>query len=224
MDFLRYRYRLAGYERFGIDGSPEEVAGGNESVIETTLGETLGVFPQAASDEPIMMLGCGNSKFGEDMVEAGWRGPLIQVDIASRVIESMSLRCAKYQKVGDMQLVQDDATVLSAFNDDKLAAVFDKGLIDALFCTDDHEQCYDAMQSVHRVLLPGSCFVVLSFSRPEFSMEKLGVPPSGMRSRAKNRRWADIQIRELDNILMYRFQKGSGEERLGRTGSSRRRR
>jgi len=63
---------------------------------------------------------------GEDMVEAGWRGPIVQVDVASRAIEAVSQRCGNLIQSGDMQFVQDDATVLSAFDDGTASAVLDK--------------------------------------------------------------------------------------------------
>jgi hypothetical protein len=60
----------------------------NETVI-TTLGKTLSVEPNG-EEEPILMLGCGNSKFDEDMIQDGWTGLIIRVDVSSRIIESMS--------------------------------------------------------------------------------------------------------------------------------------
>ena len=203
-DFQRYRYRLLSHD---VASSTVEGESTESSLKETTLGETLGVYPRSAENEHIMILGCGNSKFGEDMLAEGWKGPLVQVDIAARLIESMSQRCASLQKTGDMQFVQDDATVLSSFQDNKLAAVLDKGLVDALFCADAWDQCFDIMRAVHRVLLPGGHFVLCSFSRPEFVLEKLLVPPSGSWSRATRNMWEGVQIRELDTIFIYRFEK-----------------
>jgi hypothetical protein len=87
-DFIRYSYRRNHYATAGSPGGDKkELEVKDDEVQESTLGETLGVYPHAGSDEPIMILGCGNSKFGEDMFQAGWRGPLVQVDIASRVNE-----------------------------------------------------------------------------------------------------------------------------------------
>ena len=215
-DLLRYQYRsrhrLSDVRRSQQNqkGSAPQKRNASDTTrtIEASLGETLGVYAKAPCNEPIMLLGCGNSAFGQEMVEAGWRGPLIHVDIASRAIESMSQRCAPHQRTGDMQFIQDDATVLSAFENDKVNAVFDKGLVDALFCADAYEQCFDVMKAVNRVLTPGGHFVVLSFSRPEFIFEKmLGQRRHSRTSSVPNILWEDIQIRELDRILLYRFQK-----------------
>jgi ubiquinone/menaquinone biosynthesis C-methylase UbiE len=145
------------------------------------------------------------------MVEHGWNGPIVQVDVASRVIESMSQRCQEQQRKGDMLFVQDDATVLSAFHDDKATAVFDKGLLDALFCADEYQQCFDIMSSIHRVLQPGGVYAFLSFSRPQFLMDKILLPPGHEKRKGPVRNWANIQIRQLDTILLYRFQKAMPE-------------
>jgi SAM-dependent methyltransferase len=214
-DLLKYDYSLQDYDPW-IDASKVATTDtASEPKLSATLGETLNVHAKAEQDEPILILGCGNSKFGEDMFDNGWRGPLIQVDVASRVVESMSHRCQELQRTGDMQFVQDDATLLTAFNANKAAAAFDKGLVDALFCADEYQQCHDVMSSVQRVLHPGGVFTLASFSRPEFLMEHLLISADGNDKNENNNRkanaitnmWGDIQIRKLDYIFLYRFQK-----------------
>jgi len=214
-DLNRYTYRQIQYDDHDQTFKAEERI---NSQTTTTLGETLGVNPLAPSDEPILMLGCGNSKLGEDMIEAGWRGPLLQVDVASRVIDSMSQRCAAQQQTGDIQLIQDDATVLSAFDDNHVPAAIDKGLVDALFCANEYQQCYNVMKSVHRVLKPNGVFCCLSFSRPEFLLEKLLLS----KNQKNVTQWQDVQIRQLDSILLYRFQKA--DKTIIRKSKHRRRR
>lgn len=201
----------------------------------TTLRKTLGIVSRDEKstnvtnddDETILIIGCGNSKFGEELLEEGVsNGPIIQVDIASHAIESMNQRCAKYVESGVMRFVQDDATMLSAFNDNKIFATFDKGLLDALFCADSYEQCYDVLDSVHRVLKPGGKFCVLSKSRPEFLLERLlfkGVSNvhyknnnPGIRvdhvqqqqgiKRIKNM-WIDVNVQKLTGFFLYLFTK-----------------
>lgn len=197
------------------------------NTISTTFGDTLGVYPlgtekqqqepagyesetdeistttgnnQRPKDEqPILVLGCGNSKLGEDLLDEGWEGPVVQADVSSRAIEAMSLRCEERLQTGDMQLVQDDATVLSAFNDNSVSACIDKGLVDALFCADDHDACASVLQSVNRVLKPGGIFVVFSFSRPEFLLMD---NDDQLHLTGSNKFWKDLQVRQLDSILL----------------------
>lgn len=179
-------------------------AGGATKTLSTTLGETMGIFPNAAKDEPILMLGCGNSRMGEEMIEKGWRGPLIQVDVSSRVVESMSQRCGSLIKNGHMNFIQDDATELSAFRSNMMQACLDKGLVDALFCADEFDQCQRVLKSVHRVLKPGGNFLVWSFSGPDFLLPQI-LDTSSVKH-TKNM-WEEIQIHELPKILIYKFQK-----------------
>ncbi len=179
------------------------------TTLETTLANTIGIQPHADQDEPILMLGCGNSRLGEEMIERGWRGPLIQVDVSHRVIECMSQRCGQYIEKGDMNFIQDDATELSAFRNAMMQACLDKGLVDALFCADEYDQCQKVLKSVHRVLKPGGVFCMWSFSQPEFLLSNI-IDTTNVRQ--TRNMWEEIQIHQLSKILLYRFQKKQVED------------
>lgn len=213
-DLLRHGYDdqeyAASLEEYGYTAREAN------SRIETTFGEAIGVHP---SDEgkKILMLGCGNSKLGEDMIEQGWVGPIIQVDVSPKVISSMSERCASYIKSGCMDFVQDDATSLTAFEDSSIDSIIDKGLVDALFCA--NEPLGRIMHSTSRVLKPGGVFSFLSFSRPEFLLKQVMEDDQG---RVKGTKfWDDVQIRKMESILMYRFVKGADrlKEKEGKSKS-----
>uniref|UniRef100_A0A7S0F5D7 Methyltransferase domain-containing protein n=1 Tax=Craspedostauros australis TaxID=1486917 RepID=A0A7S0F5D7_9STRA len=180
-----------------------------DAKYDGSLGECMGVKPKASKDQPILMLGCGNSKLGEEMIiDGGWRGPLIQVDVSGRVVEAMSQRCGHLIENGHMNFVEDDATQLSAFPDGMFDACIDKGMIDAVFCADEYEQCEAMLSSVHRVLKPGGNFVFLSFSRPEFLLQNIFMANGdGAASRRRRPEWERMHIYGLDSIMIYRFQK-----------------
>jgi ubiquinone/menaquinone biosynthesis C-methylase UbiE len=127
-----------------------------------------------------------------------------------------------------MELVQDDATSLTAFEDSTIDAVVDKGMMDALFCASRPDILMQVMKSVNRVLLPGGIYGFFSFSRPEFLLKQLLEPIDGKDDNShdvlgfKKRRsrkdlngnktmWKDVQVRALENILFYRFEKADGE-------------
>ena len=210
----------------------------------TTLAETIGVYPRnydpnfddidvtddEAQDieEPILMIGCGNSPLGEDMIIKGnWNGPIIQVDVSSRICDAMSIRNKELIENGTMNFVLDDATELSAFRSNgNLLAAIDKGLIDALFCADEYDQCHSVLKNVCRILQPGGIFVFMSFSRPEFILPKILSPSPGRGDRALTKKrqrnatpndsassllntWDSLQIQETSKIMLYRFQKPS---------------
>jgi ubiquinone/menaquinone biosynthesis C-methylase UbiE len=195
--------KLYDYEKLEWDDSKEI----NEK-LKTTLGKTLSVEPNEEKDEPILMLGCGNSKLGEDMIKNGWQGPIIQVDVSSRVIESMTRRCSALIESGHMNFIEDDATELSAFRNGVVTACLDKGLIDAVYCADEYKQCSLILRSVNRVLKPGGVFCFLSYSRPEFLLPNIAFS----NERSKRQKWESIQVQELPKIILYRFQKRGGDK------------
>jgi len=199
------------YQTMELDSSLPQKSG------TTTLGKTLSVDPNAEEDEPILMLGCGNSKLGEEMIQNGWRGPIIQVDVSSRVIESMSQRCASLISNGHMNFIEDDATELSAFRTGMMNCCFDKGLMDAIYCADEFDQCRSILSSVNRVLKPSGVFAFLSYSRPEFL---LPVIASIDGSRPK---WESVQVQRLESIMLYRLQKVAKLERSKQPTLKRRR-
>jgi SAM-dependent methyltransferase len=186
---------------------------------ETTFGEAIGVDP-VQDGKRILLLGCGNSKLGEEMVQmGGWTGPIVHTDISARVISTMSERCHSVElsssgaNNGDnyedvLSFVQDDAAQLSAFEDASIHGCVDKGLVDALFCAS--HPVSDILESVHRVLVPGGIFCLFSLSRPEFILPQI-LPPLDDSSTDDSTKcqtmWNNIQIRQLDSILMYRYQK-----------------
>lgn len=165
----------------------------------STLEETLCVQPESEGDQPVLLLGCGNSRLGEDLLENQWKGPILQVDISERAIQALSIRCEKWMQNGDMNLIQDDATTLSNIPDGSVHGVLDKGLIDALYCAREFDQCMEILQAVHRVLLPGGVFGFFSFSRPQYLLDSLPPIPT------KN--WSEQDCRLLPSILLYRFVK-----------------
>jgi ubiquinone/menaquinone biosynthesis C-methylase UbiE len=186
---LKYKYQI-------LDPSNTEAP-----VLESTFSEAINVDP-SETDKSILLLGCGNSKLGEDMAEHGWRGPLIQVDVVSRVLDTMAERCAPLVEQGVMDFVHDDATVLSAFDNKTIDAVIDKGLVDALFCADNFNQVHGVCNSAHRVLKNGGILLIFSLSQQEYLLPRVIQPDS-----TEVPRWKDIQVRQLESILMYRFQK-----------------
>lgn len=202
-DLLRHRYDKQKYsahvDEYGYETTREA---DDAPAVETTFGEAIGVHP-GEEEKKIIMLGCGNSKLGEDMIDHGWAGPILQVDVSSKVVSSMTERCAAYVESGRMDMIQDDAALLTAFEDSSVDSVVDKGLVDALFCA--NEPLGKIMFSMSRVLKPGGVFAFLSFSRPEFLLKHVMEGDGKVRG---PKFWDNVEIRELDSILIYRFVKG----------------
>jgi len=228
----------------------DEEQGENEEIRTTTLVETLGLkeIDQTAiantnanmnanrsspnynpkDDDPILMLGCGNSRMALEMWQSQkYKGPILQVDVSSRIVDVMTQMCAKEIRTGDMMVIQDDATQLSSIGggDGAVAACVDKGLMDALFCADCFDQCQDILRSVHRVLKPDGIYAFYSFSRPEYVLPKI-MPQFN----PKHWQPHNLQVRHdvTNQIMLYRFQKASEvtiqlpeRQRRGQTAKSR---
>lgn len=177
----------------------------------TTFAETINVIPemnQKRSKTKIMILGCGYSRLGEDMATNGWKG-IVQVDVVSKAILDLSKRCTSLDETV-MQLVEDDAAVLSAFDSGTMDAVIDKGLVDTLFLGDEHNKIRDIMRSTHRVLRPDGTLSIFSFSAPKYLLPKL-MRTDDLRE-DPNLLWHSVKVQQLDTALLYCFKKSNAPE------------
>jgi len=206
------------YEYFPVEWDAQQFTSyPSRQSIQSSLAAALNIrlhdlnSVKAQKQQSILMLGCGNSKLGEEMiVEGDFKGPIVQVDVSSNVVENMRQRCSDLVSKGSMNFVHDDATELSAFRDGMVDACLDKGLIDAIFCAEDYQQLNQIQNTVARVLRPGGSFVFFSFSRPEFILPKLMVsdsPSSSSQGIQKRMPWTNIEVQQLPKILLYKMEK-----------------
>ena len=111
------------------------------------------------------------------------------------------------------------------FQSNSIDAVVDKGLVDALFCSEKH-LIPRVMMNVHKSLKPKSNFVFFSFSQPEYLLKETVVFNSvwsenmdetnseenkTIVSHSQLRLWEEIDVCKLKTIYMYRFAKGETE-------------
>lgn len=150
------------------------------------------------TNEAILILGCGNSKFGEQLLINSFIGPILQLDVSSKVMQLMTQRYQKYlsqASVKRMEFLVDDATTgLTSVEPESVGGgVIDKGLLDVLHCSlgrisssseeregdDDNDDCRDnnmiqkIMSSVHNVLQPSRPFVFFSRSEPQWMLRRV---------------------------------------------------
>ncbi|KAG8499516.1 hypothetical protein CXB51_006054 [Gossypium anomalum] len=81
--------------------------------------------------ERILVVGCGNSVFSEDMVNDGYED-VVNVDISSVVIEAMQ---TKYSNCQQLKYIKLDVRDMSPFQAGSFAAVIDKGTLDSILIT-----------------------------------------------------------------------------------------
>ena len=191
------------------------------------------------SKEPVLILGCGVSRLGWDMAHQPpqyYRGPIIQVDWSSPVMQVQSRLCRDQVEAGRMQLFVDNATELSSqttngipnLRPNSIQAVVDKGLLDPLSCTYLHHdrrqvQVHSMMQAVHRVLKPLGYYCIWSLSQPEYFWPVLFPNSNGTattthhkQEQEQQRLWQNVEIRyDVSNqLLLYRLQKAPDPTRL----------
>jgi SAM-dependent methyltransferase len=106
-------------------------------------------------EEEHLMVGCGNAPFSAELHELGFTRQ-INIDNCESVIEQQRSRYPHLQwDVGDVRSM--------VYETDRFDVVFDKGLLDNLYCyIDPDRNCFAAMMDMYRVLRPGGLFVVLS--------------------------------------------------------------
>jgi SAM-dependent methyltransferase len=88
----------------------------------------------------VLILGCGNSTFGEDMIRDGWKGPITNVDFSSVAIEQMKMKYCntafteKYD-CPEMKFIRADISKGLPFDDKSFDLIICKGTFDAILCS-----------------------------------------------------------------------------------------
>ncbi|CAI2378812.1 unnamed protein product [Moneuplotes crassus] len=114
-------------------------------------------------DSRILILGCGNAEFSEEMYDAGYED-IENIDISPVVIDQMSKRNQDRSK---MKWEIMDCTELK-YESDTFDICIDKSTIDALLCGDNAFLNVATMtKEVQRVLKPGAIYFVVSYGSPE---------------------------------------------------------
>eukprot|EP00746_Dinoflagellata_sp_MGD_P146493 gnl/MRDRNA2_/MRDRNA2_78968_c0_seq1.p1 gnl/MRDRNA2_/MRDRNA2_78968_c0~~gnl/MRDRNA2_/MRDRNA2_78968_c0_seq1.p1 ORF type:complete len:543 (+),score=120.55 gnl/MRDRNA2_/MRDRNA2_78968_c0_seq1:141-1769(+) len=112
----------------------------------------------------ILYAGCGNSLLAEDMYDDGYTS-MVNMDSSSVVINQMINRNAEIR--GDMKWLVGDATSMT-FEDGSFDLIIDKGLLDALCCSEDSAILVPQyLKEVMRVLVSNGTFACVSMSKPE---------------------------------------------------------
>ena len=242
-DIVNFKYEHVSIDN---DGSTDRIEseGSNSSgtsVKSTSLSQWLNIpqhsSPEEASmtyqqhklstgptsqNDTILLLGCGNSKMGEQLLVNSFQGPFLHLDVSSKVIQCMTQRYERYLKeasVQRMEFIVDDATSLTSLQDCSVGgAVIDKGLFDSLHCSlpnihfnddDNEDPIKSIVESVHRVLQPSRPFVFFSRSGPEFMLKRTF--GDGLEGDERRRLWSDVSVVQLVGLdaMMYRFTKAN---------------
>ncbi|OQR91396.1 methyltransferase-like protein 13-like isoform X1 [Achlya hypogyna] len=115
-------------------------------------------FFKPAKAERILIVGCGTSTMGEDMLAAGFRD-VTCMDFSSAAIRILTQR--QVVKQPSIKYLVMDVRDMSAFSDGSFDAVIDKGVLDSVVCgVANSAAASSMMDEVFRILSPdGACFV-----------------------------------------------------------------
>ena len=129
-----------------------------------TLKDILDQFLKSP-DMRILVLGCGNAEFSEDLYDEGYTN-VVNVDISPVVIEQMAERNRETRPL--MQWLVMDITDMSKFEPNSFDLAIDKSTIDALLCGDDSFLKVAMMlQQTQRVLKTGGQYFAISYGKPD---------------------------------------------------------
>eukprot|EP00658_Telonema_sp_P-2_P029481 TRINITY_DN22422_c0_g1_i2.p1 TRINITY_DN22422_c0_g1~~TRINITY_DN22422_c0_g1_i2.p1 ORF type:complete len:210 (+),score=57.07 TRINITY_DN22422_c0_g1_i2:175-804(+) len=119
----------------------------------------------------VTILGCGNSKLGEDMNDNGFSS-ITCVDWSSVVIERMMDRCSARSGLIWLNMdVTDKAEMSAAIPDDSQDVVVDKALFDCMMSSEKStDQIVAMLQEVQRILHQGGVYFLVTHGSKDSRM------------------------------------------------------
>lgn len=133
----------------------------------------------------VLILGCGNSKFGEDMQRDGWSGPIVNVDFSSVVIDQMQRKYSDqfyrdwtargHTYPTKMEFICADITERLPFDDYSFDLIVCKGSFDAILCSPGSKlTIVRLVKECYRLLAPGyGIFFLVTHGNPDSRIEFL---------------------------------------------------
>ena len=113
----------------------------------------------------ILILGCGNAEFSEDLYDDGFTN-VLNIDISPVVISQMQEKNVEQRPLMEWQVM--DVTEMSELADSSFDIAIDKSTIDALLCGDDSfVMVAKMMKETQRVLKTGGVYFAISYGKPE---------------------------------------------------------
>ncbi|KAI4338589.1 hypothetical protein MLD38_023627 [Melastoma candidum] len=122
-------------------------------------------------DRPrVLVVGCGNSLFSEQMVDDGYED-VVNVDVSSVVIDEMK---KKYANRPQLRYMVMDVRDMSAFESASFGVVIDKGTLDSLLCGSNSQTNAEKMlQEVARVLRDKGVYILITYGSPTYRLHLL---------------------------------------------------
>eukprot|EP01066_Platyproteum_vivax_P009800 Platyproteum_vivax@DN433_c0_g1_i1.p1 len=117
--------------------------------------------------EKVLMIGAGNSRLSEEMVEDGYE-KIINVDISKVVTDAMK---EKYSEKAELEYEEMDCREMK-FENGEFEAAIDKGTLDSLLCGDNSNVSASKMlEEISRVLSPTGVYMCISYGQPSYRLQ-----------------------------------------------------
>lgn len=140
------------------------------------------VFPPRSKTR-VLILGCGNSSFGEEMLRDGWTGPIVNIDFSTVAIEKMKEKyCGTFysaafgsnaQNIPPMEFYCADMTQRLPFKSGSFDLIISKGSFDAVLAG-SKASIQHVVAECHRLLAPGhGIFFLVTYGNPDSRIEFL---------------------------------------------------
>lgn len=129
--------------------------------------------PLIGAKTKILVVGCGNSRLSEEILNDKKPKKVVSVDISSVVIEQME---DNYRDEPKLQFATMDVTKLE-FQNESFDLIVDKGCLDSLLCSDEADRNADlALSEYFRVLSATGTVVCVSYGNEDSRVPYLTLP------------------------------------------------
>jgi ubiquinone/menaquinone biosynthesis C-methylase UbiE len=170
------------------------VNGVNSGIALSVEGTCVQMVPFKAKEKcRVLILGCGNSRLGEDMLKDGWTGGITNVDFSPVLISQMkerynktirhnvndAVRVTSKEKDGNtsteqMTFICSDVANGLDFQDSSFDLIIHKGLLDAMACHFMRNyHIKSLMNECTRILDQNGAMVCISSAKRENRLEYL---------------------------------------------------
>ena len=117
----------------------------------------------------ILNVGCGTSKFAEDLFYEGIKN-VVNIDFSESAIHLLEEHFEEQQVVS--KCIKMDVLDMKAFQDDEFNLVFDKALLDSILCGENALDTVKTMiKEIYRVLQDEGYYIIVSNSDESYRKE-----------------------------------------------------
>ncbi|SBT80384.1 methyltransferase, putative [Plasmodium malariae] len=119
------------------------------------------------NDAKILNVGCGTSKFSEEMLDSGYTD-ITNIDASSACIKKMK---EIYKDKPNLKYMLMNVCDMKEFKNAEFDLIIDKACLDSIVCSEDSLKYIEEMLSeVSRILKSEGTFVVISHAQPTYRL------------------------------------------------------